>query len=156
MNGRIETITKKFLDFSNTLSLCCCMLKFSITLFILLFSPSLKAQWHINPDTIKIKDYTKTQVKLLASDSLCSTFLIVIPGEVKSHFHSFHTENVIVVEGKGIMKLGIKEFKIKKGDVIVIPKGIIHSVRSKGRKPLRVISIQSPYFDGKDRVMVKD
>lgn len=112
------------------------------------------AQFHVNPDTLKVDSSSKNQVKLLASDSLCSTFLIVIPGEVKMHYHAFHTENVMVIEGKGIMKLGDKEFEIKEGDLIVIPKGTKHLVKSTGEKPLKVISVQSPYFDGKDRVMV--
>ena len=130
------------------------MKRFLKILFICLLSFNSKAQIHINPDTLKFEDTTKTQVKLLASDSLCSTFFIVIPGEVKMHYHAFHSENVMVIEGKGIMKLGDKEFEIKEGDLIVIPRGTKHSVKRTGEKPLKVISVQSPYFDGKDRVMV--
>ena len=75
------------------------------------------AQFHVNPDTLKVDSSTKNQVKLLASASLCSTFLIVLQGEVKMHYHAFHTENAMVTEGKGIMKLGDKEFEIKEGDL---------------------------------------
>ena len=132
------------------------MNKISLTFFCLLFNLCIKAQLHVSADTIKVKDRSITQVKHLASDSLCSTFFIVIPGEVKSHYHAHHTENVIIAEGKGLMKLGNKEFKIRKGDLIVIPKGTVHSVRSTGKKALKVISIQSPYFDGKDRVLVTE
>lgn len=123
-------------------------------LIICLLSFNSKAQIHINPDTLKIVDTTKTQVKLLAADSLCSTFFIIIPGEVKLHYHALHSENVMVIEGKGLMKLGDKEFEITKGDIIVIPKGTKHSVKNTGKTPLKVISVQAPYFDGKDRVMV--
>jgi mannose-6-phosphate isomerase-like protein (cupin superfamily) len=93
--------------------------------------------------------------KSLFADSLCSSFCIIIKNEVKAHKHMKHSEHVIVQSGEGVMRLGEKEFTIKEGDVIFIPKGTVHSVIVKGKKPLKVISIQTPYFDGSDRVMVE-
>ncbi len=93
--------------------------------------------------------------KNLFNDSLCSSFCIIIKNEVKSHKHMKHSEHVIVQSGEGVMKLGDKEFTIKEGDVIFIPKGTVHSVIVKGKKPLKVLSIQTPYFDGSDRVMAE-
>ncbi|MFM9945832.1 MAG: cupin domain-containing protein [Bacteroidia bacterium] len=130
------------------------MQKFLIFLFVFNISSGLKAQVHIAPDTIHFTNVPGTQVKKLGSDSLSSTFLIRIVTEVKPHYHANHTENVIVVKGSGIMKLGEKIINIKKGDIIIIPKGTVHSVISTGKKALKVISIQSPFFDGKDRVMM--
>lgn len=92
----------------------------------------------------------------LYSDSLASSFCIVIKKEVKEHKHLYHCEHVIVNEGEGLMKLGDKTFTIKKGDVIFIPKNTVHSVKNTGEKPLKVISIQAPYFDGKDRIMTEE
>jgi mannose-6-phosphate isomerase-like protein (cupin superfamily) len=60
----------------------------------------------------------------------------------------------VVLEGSGQMTLGTKGFGIKKGDVIFIPKNTVHSVISMGDQPLKVISIQAPKFDGKDRVFI--
>lgn len=126
-------------------------------LFIFLFGAipfGAKAQLHIDTDTLRDADTAKNTVVLLASDSLCSTFHITIPKGVNMHYHAFHSENVVVTEGTGIMKLGKKEFTIKEGDLIVIPKGTKHSVKNTGKKPLKVISVQAPYFDGRDRVLV--
>jgi mannose-6-phosphate isomerase-like protein (cupin superfamily) len=91
--------------------------------------------------------------KNLFNDSLSSSFCIIIKNEVKAHKHMKHSEHVIVQSGEAVMRLGDKEFNIKEGDVIFIPKGTVHSVIVKGKKPLKVLSIQSPYFDGSDRVM---
>jgi len=55
-----------------------------------------------------------------------------------------------------LMKMAGKEFAIKKNDLIFIPKGTVHSVKNTGKDPLRILSVQSPYFDGKDRVMVEE
>ncbi len=93
--------------------------------------------------------------KPLFSDSLCSSFCIIIKNEVRAHKHLKHSEHVVVVSGEGILKLGDKEQLIKPGDVIFIPKNTVHSVIVKGKQPLKVISIQAPYFDGEDRVMME-
>ena len=88
----------------------------------------------------------------IAGDSLTSSFCILIKKEVAPHKHILHSEHVIVLDGEGDMKLNGKTFIIKKGDIIFIPVGNVHSVKTRGKKPLKVISIQSPQFDGSDRI----
>ena len=89
-------------------------------------------------------------------DSLASSFCILIKKEVKLHKHLNHSEHVMVLEGEGMMRLGEKKFKIKKGDLVFIPKNTIHSVKTTSTYPLKVYSIQSPAFDGKDRIMIEE
>ena len=48
-----------------------------------------------------------------------------------------------------------KVFEIKKGDVVFIPKNTAHAVKSTGKQPLKVLSVQSPNFDGKDRIFIE-
>jgi len=91
----------------------------------------------------------------LYSDSTCSSFLICIDTEVKTHLHRVHTEHVFVLDGEGMMRLGDLERPVKTGDTIVIPAGTPHGVRVTSRKPLRVVSVQSPRFDGSDRVFLE-
>ena len=112
------------------------------------------SQIHLQLDTLQVKDTSTLCVRIILSDSLSSTFFISIPKEVKNHYHEHHTENVIIIEGFGLMRLGTKEFIVKKGDLIIIPKGTNHSVQNKGLGPLKVISIQSPFFNGSDRIKV--
>lgn len=94
------------------------------------------------------------EVRPLHSDSLASSFLICVPKEVKAHYHAAHTEHVVVLDGEGEMLLGDSLFTIRKGDTIAIPRGTVHAARTTSVDPLRVISIQSPRFDGSDRVPV--
>ena len=103
------------------------------------------------PDTV----FENIHVKKIASDSIQSCFIIWIKKGVKGHFHQSHTENIIVIDGKAIMTLDDKTINIKKGDYINVPKGTKHAVLEiTSKKPLKVLSIQSPYFDGSDRVFV--
>ncbi len=94
--------------------------------------------------------------KALFADSLSSSFCIVIKKEVKAHKHVYHSEQVVVLEGEASMKLDGKTFAIKKGDVVFIPRGSVHSAKVTSKVPLKIISIQSPKFDGTDRVMVDE
>ncbi len=95
--------------------------------------------------------YENVNALALYSDKDVTSVVIYIKKGVKLHVHREHTEQVIVLSGKGVMTLGNETIPIRKGDYIIIPKGVPHAVRVKGRKPLKVISIQAPQFKGKDR-----
>lgn len=94
-------------------------------------------------------------VSPLHSDSTCSSFLICIETDVRLHLHRDHTEHVFVLDGEGRMRLGDMERVVRTGDVIVIPAGTPHSVKVTSATPLRVVSVQSPHFDGSDRVILE-
>lgn len=131
------------------------MKQFALAIFVFCVS----AGFSQNPNLINTQSIepgnTSLTNKTLFNDSLASSFCIIIKSEVKAHKHLKHTEHVIVQEGEGVMKLNDKEFTIKEGDVIFIPKNTVHSVIVKGKKPLKVLSIQSPNFNGDDRVMME-
>jgi mannose-6-phosphate isomerase-like protein (cupin superfamily) len=91
----------------------------------------------------------------LTGDSLSTSFCIVIKNEVKAHKHVRHSEQVVVIEGEAEMMLGKEKFTIRKGDLIFIPKNTVHSVRNTGSSPLKMLSIQSPAFNGDDRILVE-
>ena len=105
---------------------------------------------HIHPDSA---DYPNVYVKKVADDSLQSTFIIWVKHSVKPHYHANHTEVVEILSGKGKMTLDGKTFIVHKHDIIVIPKGSVHSVRNLHHRPLKVLSIQAPHFDG-DRIFI--
>ncbi len=94
--------------------------------------------------------------QLIYSDSSVSTFLIWIKTAVPLHKHAWHTEQVIVLEGSGEMRLGEKSFPVQKGDVIFIPENTPHGVIVTSEIPLKVISIQAPEFKGDDRILISE
>ncbi len=89
---------------------------------------------------------------VLHSDSACTSFFLCIDDGVRPHLHRTHTEHVFVIDGSAEMTLGDSTRTITAGDAVVIPPGTPHAVTVKGDGPLRVISVQAPYFDGTDRV----
>lgn len=129
--------------------------KFCLTI-ALLFSINSFAQQHMNLNAMIEPEVApgKTVVQSLFSDSLVTSTIIYISKEVRLHKHLSHSEHVLVLSGEGEMQLGTKTYRIKKDDLIFIPKGVPHSVKTVSSTPLKVISIQAPMFDGKDRVML--
>lgn len=105
-------------------------------------------------DTLKAPAaYDNVYSRKLYSDSLASSFIIFVKKEVKEHRHAAHAEHVLVLEGEAAMTIGARSFKIKKGDLIFIPKNSWHAVKVTSATPLKVLSVQAPAFDGSDRIL---
>ena len=122
--------------------------------FVVISSASYGQTIHaktLKPDST---NFENVYVQKIHSDSLSSTFAIWVKNEVKPHKHQYHSEVVSVIQGKGLMTVAGITKPIRKGDVIIIPQGTVHSVVTKSKKPLLVISVQSPKFVGKDRIWV--
>lgn len=118
---------------------------------------SVKSQSFKSADTINAPaNLQNIYSRQLYSDSLASSFVIFIKKEVKAHKHISHTEHVYILDGEGEMLLNDKKIKVKKGDIIFIPKNTIHSLKTTSLFPMKVISIQSPMFDGKDRIFIEN
>ena len=101
-------------------------------------------------------DYENIHVLKIAEDDLHSTYIIWVKDSVPEHYHASHTENIVVIDGKAKMTMNGEEMIVKKGDFINIPEGTKHAVvEVMSHKPLKVLSTQSPKFDGKDRIFTK-
>ena len=98
------------------------------------------------------KEYENILIKKLDTDNNSTSFVIWIKNGVKSHKHETHSEIIAVIEGNGVMTINKKSFDIKSGDYYRIPKNTFHSLKVKSEKPMKVLSLQSPEFLGKDRI----
>lgn len=126
-------------------------MKYTYTLLFIIILNNYFSQPIENKEK-RTKSTNQNIVVKLSEDSLHSTFLIEIPNKVPLHFHRWHTENIVVVQGKALMKLGSDTLEIRKGDQVAILKGTPHEViQVISKKPLKVYSIQSPKFDPSDR-----
>lgn len=112
------------------------------------------SQEHKNLNDYKpTAEYENVHVLKIAEDDLHSTYIIWVKDSVSEHYHASHTENIVVIQGKARMTLNGEEITVKKGDFINIPEGTKHAVMEvTSHKPLKVLSTQTPIFDGKDRI----
>ncbi|MEX1001729.1 MAG: cupin domain-containing protein [Crocinitomicaceae bacterium] len=132
-------------------------MKKTLVCFVLLLTIVAAGQEIIRLKAVKpSEDVENIWVKKIAEDDLQSTFLIWIKKEVRLHKHAHHSENIYVLEGKGEMTIGDEKLVIKKGDYFNIPKNTPHAVKVLSSRPLKVLSIQSPKFDGEDRIFLEE
>ena len=131
-------------------------MKFSFTFAIVLFAVAAFGQKVDNLPALKQKQpFDNIAMQNMHSDSSVTSVVIWIKKEVKPHYHATHYEQVYVIEGTGQMLIGNDHFDVNPGDLITIPKGTIHALRVTSKLPMKVLSIQTPEFDGSDRVMVQ-
>ena len=102
----------------------------------------------VHPD----KEFENIHVKKISSDSSSSTFAIWIKQKVRLHKHVYHTENVLIDEGFGEFQINDSIYKVTVGDLIIIPKNTWHGVIVNSKSTMKVISVQSPEYFGKDRI----
>lgn len=131
--------------------------KFLLFVFFLFFSVTTFSQnlfdfSSIQPDS----EFENVLAKQIYSDSNSTSFIIWVKKEVKTHYHATHTEQIVVLEGEALMMVGDEMIQLKPGVMITVPEKTNHSVQVMSDKPLKILSVQSPMFDGKDRVWVED
>ena len=98
------------------------------------------------------KEFENIHIKTIYSDSSSSTFAIWIKQKVKLHKHVYHTENVLIDKGFGEFQINDSIYKVAAGDWIVIPKNTWHGVVVNSKSIMKVISVHSPEYFGKDRI----
>ncbi|TVR80256.1 MAG: cupin domain-containing protein [Chitinophagaceae bacterium] len=91
---------------------------------------------------------------LFGDNELVNSFIIYINESVPEHFHQFHSEHVLIIEGSGIFKIDNELFHAKAGDLFFLPKKVSHGF-TVTEGPVKALSIQAPYFDGTDRILTE-
>jgi mannose-6-phosphate isomerase-like protein (cupin superfamily) len=70
--------------------------------------------------------------------------LAVQHGPVPKHFHATAHEIQYYLEGTGTIWLGDKEVAIKPGDLVIIPKGVVHGGTKTDSGHFKAIAIKTP------------
>lgn len=132
-------------------------MKYLASIIALLIAIGVQAQLHKPLDEFEpTSDYENVHVLKIAEDDHQSTYIIWVKENVAEHYHASHTENIIVLQGKAKMTIDGEEKIVKKGDFINIPEGTKHAViEVYSHKPLKVLSTQTPIFEGKDRIFTE-
>ena len=80
--------------------------------------------------------------------------LVQIRRHVELHYHKTHTEYIYVLEGEGILTIGLEQKEIEPRAWYEIPPKTRHSYVITGSEPTVILSIFEPKHDGKDRHVV--
>ncbi len=116
----------------------------------------VQAQQIYSPNNDSIEITENIIVQLLAENDQSSNFMIWVRDTVAKHKHEYHSETIVVLNGKAKMYFNDDEFIIAEKDVVFIPKNTWHAVKVISDEPLQVMSIQAPRFNKRDRVFFKE
>lgn len=130
-----------------------------LLLFVLLFIANVSLGQSIALDVKKMnpsEPYTNISTTVLHNDENTSVFLIFIKQALRKHVHQYHTEVITVLGGKGRMYMGGDYFNVSKGDYIIVPANTAHAILTIGKKPLKILSIQSPEYLENDYIPLEE
>ena len=132
------------------------MTRFIFITSILILCSSAYSQ-KIDVETLKpnSEDFENIHVKKIAEDTFQSSYVIWVKQQVKPHYHAHHSEYIHVLKRYGGWWALSPRLASGKGEVVFIAQKGIRAVSSVSREPLKVISIQTPLFDG-DRIWVEE
>ena len=83
-----------------------------------------------------------------------SVSLIRLAGAEQPHLHKDHDLVVVLLRGSARLHLGERVIDVHPGDVIEIPRGVVHWAENTARSASDVYAIFSPPFDGQDYLPV--
>jgi quercetin dioxygenase-like cupin family protein len=86
----------------------------------------------------------------LHGDEHATTFLIHLGTAEKPHTHDQHDITVVLVRGAVRMHLGDRVETMGPGDVVEIPRGVVHWAESMSKDGSVAYAVFSPAYDGSD------
>lgn len=83
-----------------------------------------------------------------------SVSLIRLAGAEQPHLHKDHDLVVVMLSGSARLHLGQRVIDVHPGDVMEIPRGVVHWAENTGRLASEVYVIFSPPYDGHDNLPI--
>jgi mannose-6-phosphate isomerase-like protein (cupin superfamily) len=81
-------------------------------------------------------------------ETACIVDMSKVNGATEPHFHRNETEIYLILHGTGTVAIGQKEYSVKPGDVVYIPKHVGHYTVPTDNLVLGVVNV--PFFDPAD------
>jgi mannose-6-phosphate isomerase-like protein (cupin superfamily) len=92
------------------------------------------------------------RVTEVGRDAHTSHHLVWIRDRETPHRHDRHDLLVVILRGRGGMRLGADERAVGEGSILYVPRGTLHAFRNASGEPALGYAVYVPAFDGKDRV----
>jgi mannose-6-phosphate isomerase-like protein (cupin superfamily) len=79
---------------------------------------------------------------------------IRLAGAEKPHIHQTHDLVVVMLRGQARLHIGDRQIDVVPGDIMEIPRGVVHWAENIGNTASEVYAIFSPPYDGLDNIPV--
>lgn len=93
-----------------------------------------------------ITSYLLASPRTCHAEHLTTTLAVIEPGG-EQRIHSHRPEQIyFILEGSGVMTVGIETQKVGPGDCVFIPSGQPHGLKNDGDVTLRYFSVAAPAY----------
>jgi mannose-6-phosphate isomerase-like protein (cupin superfamily) len=96
----------------------------------------------LNPRNSTLKNQSLAEATLLSGQS------------TTPHYHPIAEEIYFITEGEGVMKLKEETFRVRVGDAIAIPNGVVHQIINDGEAKLVFLCMCAPAYTHEDTILV--
>jgi len=106
----------------------------------------------VNPLWSEAEQARNIAVRRLRATAEVSVSLIRLAGAEQPHFHKDHDLVVVLLSGSARLHLGNRTVEVHPGDVMEIPRGVVHWAENTGPGASEVYAIFSPPYNGLDNL----
>jgi mannose-6-phosphate isomerase-like protein (cupin superfamily) len=105
---------------------------------------------NIEEETVDNTDYRR----VIYTTNETQLVLMSIPknDDIDKETHKTSTQFIRVEEGSGVAYINNKQYRIKAGDALVIPAGVLHYIKNTSKEPLKIYTLYSPPQHPKDLI----
>ena len=94
------------------------------------------------------------KITTLGQGESVSHHIVQIRDRETPHIHKTHDGMVVMMKGRGYLMMESRRIELSVGDVVYIPRGMVHYFINTASEPTVAFVIYSPAFDGKDTIPV--
>lgn len=96
------------------------------------------------------------KVATLGRGKEISHHVVQVRDRESPHFHKEHDLTVVVLRGGGYLMFDKERVDLAAGDILFIPRGVVHYFVNTFPQPSVALAVFTPPFDGKDTIPVKN
>ncbi len=96
------------------------------------------------------------KVATLGRGKEISHHVVQVRDRESPHFHEEHDLTVVVLRGGGYLMFDKERVDLAAGDILFIPRGVVHYFVNTFPQPSVALAVFTPPFDGKDTIPVKN
>jgi mannose-6-phosphate isomerase-like protein (cupin superfamily) len=95
------------------------------------------------------------KITTLGQGTGASHHVVQVRDRESPHLHQTHDGTVMLVSGHGYLMMAKKRIELSAGDIVYIPRGIVHYYVNTAPQPSIAFVVFSPPFDGRDNIPAK-
>lgn len=99
-------------------------------------------EWSRHPQFSDIQ-FKALETRATHPSARFSLVQVNVGGTIEIHVHDDEIETVYILEGQGVLTLGVEEVIVEMGMGVSVPQGLPHGLRNTGDLPLELFAVHT-------------